>query len=76
MTEGRLTIDGADVRDVKLQSLRREIGIVSQDPFLFSATVRENIAFEGRRDRRGHRAGGGLAQAHEFIERLPTATSR
>ena len=47
------------MRDVKLQSLRREIGIVSQDPFLFSATVRENIAF-GRagRDGRGDRARG------------------
>ncbi len=40
-----MTIDGADVRDVKLASLRRSIGIVAQDPFLFSATVRENIAF-------------------------------
>jgi ATP-binding cassette subfamily B protein len=49
VTEGRITIDGVDVRDVKLQSLRREIGIVAQDPFLFSATVRENIAF-GRAD--------------------------
>jgi ATP-binding cassette subfamily B protein len=69
---GRVTVDGADVRDVTLASLRREIGIVSQDPFLFSATVRENIAF-GRGDlpdeevERAARA----AQAHEFIERLP-----
>ena len=45
VTEGRLTIDGADVREVKLASLRRAIGIVAQDPFLFSATVRENITF-------------------------------
>ena len=72
VTEGRLTIDGADVRDVKLQSLRREIGIVSQDPFLFSATVRENIAF-GRPDATDDdiARAAGLAQAHEFIERLP-----
>ena len=72
VTEGGLTIDGADVRDVKLQSLRREIGIVSQDPFLFSATVRENISF-GRpeaTDEEIARAAS-LAQAHEFIERLP-----
>ena len=69
---GRLTIDGADVRDVKLQSLRREIGIVSQDPFLFSATVRENIAF-GRSDATDEDVvrAATLAQAHEFIERLP-----
>ncbi|HEU5064740.1 MAG TPA: ABC transporter ATP-binding protein [Gaiellaceae bacterium] len=72
VTEGRLTIDGADVRDVKLPSLRREIGIVSQDPFLFSATVRENIAF-GRPDATDDdiARAAGLAQAHEFIERLP-----
>ena len=72
VTEGRLTIDGADVRDVKLQSLRREIGIVSQDPFLFSATVRENIAF-GRPDATDEDIARAtrLAQAHEFIERLP-----
>jgi ABC-type multidrug transport system fused ATPase/permease subunit len=72
VAEGRLTIDGADVRDVKLQSLRREIGIVSQDPFLFSATVRENIAF-GRPDATDDdiARAARLAQAHEFIERLP-----
>jgi ABC-type multidrug transport system fused ATPase/permease subunit len=72
VTKGRLTIDGVDVRDVKLQSLRREIGIVSQDPFLFSATVRENIAF-GRPDATDEEIAraASLAQAHEFIERLP-----
>jgi ATP-binding cassette subfamily B protein len=72
VSEGRLTIDGADVRDVKLQSLRREIGIVSQDPFLFSATVRENISFglPDATDADVARAAS-LAQAHEFIERLP-----
>jgi ATP-binding cassette subfamily B protein len=72
VAEGRLTIDGADVRDIKLQSLRREIGIVSQDPFLFSATVRENIAF-GRPDATDDdiARAARLAQAHEFIERLP-----
>ena len=45
VTAGRITLDGADVRDLKLASLRRAIGVVAQDPFLFSATVRENIAF-------------------------------
>ncbi len=71
-TEGRITIDGIDVRDVKLQSLRREIGIVSQDPFLFSATVRENIAF-GRADATDEEIvrAATLAQAHEFIDELP-----
>src|SRR5205823_3543734 len=42
-TSGRVLVDGVDVRDVTLRSLRREIGVISQDPFLFSATVRENI---------------------------------
>jgi ATP-binding cassette subfamily B protein len=72
ISQGRLTIDGVDVRDIKLQSLRREIGIVSQDPFLFSATVRENIGF-GRPDATDEdvRRAAELAQAHEFIERLP-----
>jgi ATP-binding cassette subfamily B protein len=72
VTEGRITIDGVDVRDVKLQSLRREIGIVAQDPFLFSATVRENIAF-GRGDATDEdvERAATLAQAHDFIAALP-----
>ena len=69
---GRVMIDGIDVRNVTLGSLRREIGVVSQDPFLFSATVRENIAF-GRADATGEEVerAAKLAQAHEFIEQLP-----
>jgi ABC-type multidrug transport system fused ATPase/permease subunit len=69
---GRVTIDGHDVRDVTLTSLRREIGVIAQDPFLFSATVRDNIAF-GRPDatddeiERAARA----AQADEFVSELP-----
>jgi ABC-type multidrug transport system fused ATPase/permease subunit len=72
VTGGRLTVDGVDVRDMKLASLRRAIGIVSQDPFLFSATVRENIAFGApdASDEDVVRAAR-LAQAHEFIEALP-----
>ena len=48
-TEGRITIDGYDLRDVKLDSLRIQIGIVLQETTLFSGTIRENIAF-GRPD--------------------------
>jgi ABC-type multidrug transport system fused ATPase/permease subunit len=72
VTEGRVTIDGADVRAVKLASLRRSIGIVAQDPFLFSATVRENITFgtPAATDEDVVRAAR-LAQAHDFIEELP-----
>jgi len=44
-TGGRITIDGTDIRDVTIASLRRNIGIVQQDVFLFSATIRENIAY-------------------------------
>lgn len=44
-TAGRITIDGVDVRDVKLKSLRDQIGMVLQEPLLFSATVAENIAY-------------------------------
>ena len=43
--EGRVSIDGADLREVDVTSLREEVGLVSDDPFLFSATVRENIAY-------------------------------
>jgi ABC-type multidrug transport system fused ATPase/permease subunit len=72
VTEGRVTIDGTDVRDLQLVSLRSQIGVISQDPFLFSATVRENIAFgvpEATDEQVEHAAR--LAQAHEFIAKLP-----
>ena len=72
VTEGRVVLDGADVRDLELSELRRAIGIVSQDPFLFSASVRDNIAFgaPGATDADVERAAR-MAQAHEFIVRLP-----
>jgi ABC-type multidrug transport system fused ATPase/permease subunit len=72
VTGGAIELDGVDIRDVTVASLRRSIGIVSQDPFLFSATVRENIAF-GRGDATDEEVeqAARLAQAHEFIERLP-----
>ena len=69
---GAVLVDGVDVRDVRLASLRRSIGVIAQDPFLFSTTVRNNIAFglpDLTDDEVEHVAG--LAQAHEFIERLP-----
>jgi ABC-type multidrug transport system fused ATPase/permease subunit len=71
-SEGRVLVDGVDVRDVTRRSLRREIGVISQDPFLFSATVRENIAF-GVLDATDEQVllAAQAAQAHEFVEELP-----
>ena len=72
VTAGRVTVDGRDVRDLTLSSLRRAVGVISQDPFLFSATVRENIAFgAGDLPLEAVEAVARAAQAHEFIERLP-----
>ena len=70
--EGRILVDGVDVREVTRRSLRREIGVISQDPFLFSATVRENIAFGvlDATDDEVERAAR-AAQAHEFVAELP-----
>jgi ATP-binding cassette subfamily B protein len=70
--QGRVLVDGVDVRELRLDSLRRAVGIVSQDPFLFSATVRENIALgvAGATHDDVERAAR-AAQAHEFIEALP-----
>ena len=72
VTSGRVTLDGVDVRDVKLNSLRHAIGVISQDPFLFSATVRENIKFGAPDlDDAEVESIARLAQAHEFVTRLP-----
>jgi ABC-type multidrug transport system fused ATPase/permease subunit len=69
---GAVLLDGADVRDLRLTELRRAIGVVSQDPFLFSASVLENIAFGVPA---AHHAdverAARMAQAHEFIAELP-----
>jgi ATP-binding cassette subfamily B protein len=72
VTAGRVLVDGVDVRDVELESLRHAVGVISQDPFLFSASVRENITFGAPEldDAEVERVAR-LAQAHEFVERLP-----
>jgi ABC-type multidrug transport system fused ATPase/permease subunit len=72
VSAGEVLIDGADVRGVELRSLRHAVAIVSDDPFLFSASVAENIAYArpeataAEIERAAERA-----QAHEFIARLP-----
>jgi ABC-type multidrug transport system fused ATPase/permease subunit len=72
VTSGRVTVDGADVRDVTLASLRGAVGVISQDPFLFSATVRENITFGAPEldDAEVERIAR-IAQAHDFVAELP-----
>ena len=71
-TAGRVLVDGVDVRDLERRSLRREIGMISQDPFLFSTSIRDNIAF-GMPDapHDAVEAAARAAQAHEFILELP-----
>jgi ATP-binding cassette subfamily B multidrug efflux pump len=72
VTHGSVKIDGIDVRDVTAESLRRQIGIVLQDTFLFSTTVMENVRF-GKPDATDEEvlAAIKLANADSFIERLP-----
>jgi ABC-type multidrug transport system fused ATPase/permease subunit len=69
---GRVSIDGQDLRDVTQDSLRRQLGIVPQEGFLFSGSVRENIAF-GRPDASDAEiaAAARAVAAHEFVLRLP-----
>ncbi len=70
--DGQITLDGRDIRDLTLESLRRQISIVLQDVFLFHGTVRENILF-GRSDATEEemKEAATIANAMEFIERLP-----
>ena len=68
---GSITIDGVDIRDMTLASLRRNIGLVQQDVFLFSASIRDNIAY-GRADATMEEIvrAAKVAQLHDFIEGL------
>jgi ABC-type multidrug transport system fused ATPase/permease subunit len=72
VTEGSVRIDGHDVRDVSLSSLRRQVGIVLQDVYVFSDTLRNNLAF-GKPDATDQEVVevAKAAQIHEFIESLP-----
>ena len=69
---GRILLDGTDIRKIKLADLRRQIGIVQQDVYLFAENVMENIRY-GRPDASDEEvvAAAKLANAHEFIEQLP-----
>jgi len=76
VSEGSITLDGHDIRDLTIQSLRQQFSIVLQDVFLFHGTARENILF-GRKDATEedmiHAAE--VANAHEFITQLPEGYS-
>ena len=72
VTSGRISLDGHDLRDLRAEDLRRSIGLVSQDVFLFHGTVRENIAygsFDANLD--SIVAAAKIAEAHDFITALP-----
>lgn len=69
---GRITLDGHDLKNVSLRSLRSQVGFVFQETYLFSDTVANNIAYSRPHITRGEiEAAARLAQAHEFIEHLP-----
>lgn len=72
VTGGAITIDGIDIRDMKLESLRKQIGIVQQDVFLFSGTIRENIAY-GKLDAKLPEIWEAARRAHleDLIQNLP-----
>jgi ATP-binding cassette subfamily B protein len=71
-TSGRILVDGTDIRELAQRSLRKQLGVVLQDPHLFNDTVHANIAY-GRPDatRADVEAAARAANAHEFIETLP-----
>lgn len=70
--QGRILVDGVDIREVTLNSLRPQVAFVFQETYLFSATVADNIAYGKPHVTDGEiEAASRLAQAHEFIEQLP-----
>jgi len=72
VTKGRILIDGHDIRRIRRESLTRRLGLVLQDPFLFSGTVAENIRY-GRPEASDDEvlAAAKVVGAHDFISRLP-----
>ena len=71
-TQGRVTLDGVDLRDLQMQSLRSAIGFVSQDVFLFHGTVWENIVYgDLAADKERVVRAARIAEAHDFILSLP-----
>jgi len=72
VNEGSITVDGHDVRDVTMMSLRNQIGVVLQDPFLFHGTVLDNIAYSKPSASRAEIvAAAKAANAHDFVVNFP-----
>jgi subfamily B ATP-binding cassette protein MsbA len=72
VTQGRICVDGVDIRDFTVADLRREIAVVTQDPILFNETVRDNIAYGNpQADENALIAAAKAAFAHDFITRFP-----
>ena len=71
-TSGSVTVDGVDIRDASVNSVRRSVGIVEQDPFLFNGSIRDNIRY-GENDASDERVieAAKMAQIHDFIVSLP-----
>lgn len=72
VTDGRITLDGQDIRDITLKSLRESIGIVQQDVFIFNGTIKDNIAY-GKPDASDEEImqAGKLANIDAFVDTLP-----
>ncbi len=76
VTGGRITIDGTDIREVTLASLRQNVGVVQQDVFLFSAAIRDNIAYGVANASMSQiEAAARAAHLHDFIQSLPDGYS-
>ena len=72
VTEGAIAVDGYDIRDLPLEFLRSQIGLVQQEPFLFNGTVRENILYGDLLAAQEEvEAAAKVARAHDFIMALP-----
>jgi ATP-binding cassette subfamily B protein len=73
VTGGRITIDGQDIREVTLESLRSAVGIVQQQPFLFTASINHNLAYgDPWAGRSSIQRSAAAAQLHNYIKQLPT----
>jgi len=74
VTSGRVTIDGQDVRDVTLESLRAQVGVVQQDTFMFTTEIRNNVAYgDPWADQDRVEDATGTAQLHDYVAGLPEA---